>query len=453
MSVFSTGLHRTASPRPIRVSETGRHFVDRDGQPFFWLGDTAWLMPQRARREDVDQYLETRARQGFTVIQVAVVMAEERVTGSRIGDEIVAGVAAPNAYGHPAFIENDPARPRITPGNDPNIVAEYDYWDHLDYIVRSAEAQGLILGLVALFVACGGEGYGYLNPANAYPYGRFLGNRYRESANIVWILGGDNTPDTEEKQAVWHSLVRGIAEEETGAEEYGRTPMTYHINGGRSSSHWFHSASWLDFNMVQTWDRYDRIHRMLVEDYHRSPVKPTGLGEGAYEDGPQYPTGPIDARVIRKQAYWSYLAGGYHTYGNTNTWNFGTFASEATQEWRLALHSPGATQMSVLRRLFEPLPWWKLVPDPSVLAEGAGGGNTLNVAARSSDGDLLVAYLSSPGKVTLRMDRLTAGERATARWLDPRCGEEIPIGACSRSGTRSFETPEGWEDALLLVGV
>jgi len=27
---------------PIRVSSDGRHFVDRDGRPFFWLGDTAW---------------------------------------------------------------------------------------------------------------------------------------------------------------------------------------------------------------------------------------------------------------------------------------------------------------------------------------------------------------------------------------------------------------------------
>lgn len=453
MSASGKDPKRTTGPGPIRISENGRHFIDRNGQPFFWLGDTAWLMPQKARREDVDLYLETRARQGFTVIQVAVAMAEERITGSLIADEIVAGVAAPNAYGHPAFIENDPGRPRSTPGSDAVNATEYDYWDHLDDIVRSAEAHGLILGLVALFVACGGEGYRYLNPDNAYPYGRFLGERYRESPNIVWILGGDITPDSEEKQAVWHSLARGIAEGETGAEEYGRTPMTYHINGGRSSSHWFHAAPWLGFNMVQTWDRYDWIYRMLLEDYRRSPVKPTGLGEGAYEDGPQYPTGPIDARVLRNQAYWSYLGGGYHTYGNTNVWSFGTFASEATQDWKLALHSPGAKQMSVLRRLFDALPWWKLIPDPSILAAGGGSGNARNVAARSSDGSLLLAYLSSPGEVSIQMDRITAGDRVTVRWFDPRSGEEDVIGNISTSGTPSFSTPAGWEDAVLLLAI
>jgi len=50
MSASERDPERAASPGPIRVSESGRHFVGRDGRPFFWLGDTAWLMPQKARR-------------------------------------------------------------------------------------------------------------------------------------------------------------------------------------------------------------------------------------------------------------------------------------------------------------------------------------------------------------------------------------------------------------------
>jgi hypothetical protein len=365
----------------------------------------------------------------------------------------VAGVAAPNAYGQTAFLENDPGRPKTTPGSDPGSTAEYDYWDHLDYTVQSAESHGLIVGLVPLFVACGGEGYRYLNAANAHSYGRFLGERYRASANIIWILGGDNTPGSQARQAVWHSLARGIAEGVAGSEDYSQTLMTYHIDGGSSSSRWFHTAPWLDFNMVQTWDAYDRIYPMLAADYDRSPVKPAGLGEGAYEDGPQYPTGPIDAGVIRKQAYWSYLAGGYHTYGNTNVWNFGTFASEGTQDWKVALNSPGASHLARLGKLFGSLPWWKLVPDASILAEGAGRGRRLNAAMRSTDGDLLIAYLSSPSRVSIRMDRITAGTQVNARWFCPAGGEETSIGSFPNSGTRSFSTPEGWDDAILLLAV
>jgi hypothetical protein len=74
MTESERGGERTASPGPIRVSANGRHFVGRDGHPFFWLGDTAWLIAQKTRREDVDFYLQTRASQGFTVIQAAAVM-------------------------------------------------------------------------------------------------------------------------------------------------------------------------------------------------------------------------------------------------------------------------------------------------------------------------------------------------------------------------------------------
>jgi Protein of unknown function (DUF4038)/Putative collagen-binding domain of a collagenase len=447
----ANGGERGASLGPIWVSDSGRYFVGGDRQPFFWLGDTAWLIAHKARREDVDLYLETRASQGFTVIQAAAVMAEERIAGAVMAEERVAGVAAPNAYNARAFVEDDPGRPNTTPGSGPDSTAEYDYWDHLDYVLQSAEARGLIVGLVPLFVACGGQGYRYLTTANALPYGRFLGQRYRAHSNIIWILGGDNTPDTDEKQAVWHSLARGIAEGVVEAEESRRRLMTYHINGGRSSSQWFHNAPWLDFNMVQTWDAYDRIYPMLMADYNRSPVKPAGLGEGAYEDGPQYPTGPIDAWVIRKQAYWSYMAGGYHTYGNTNVWSFGTYASEATQGWQQALHSPGAMHLAHLRTLFTTMPWWKLVPDASILAEGAGSGRTLNVAMCSTDGDLAIVYLSSPSRVAVRMDRITASARVTVRWFDPTTGEETPIGNVPASGVRSFATPDGWEDAVLLL--
>ena len=65
---------------------------------------------------------------------------------------------------------------------------------------------------------------------------------------------------------------------------------------------------------------------------------------------------------VRRQAYWSYLAGGYHTYGNTDVWNFGSYRPEATQDWKAALDSPGARSLTVLARLFRSLEWWRLAP-------------------------------------------------------------------------------------------
>ena len=227
--------------------------------------------------------------------------------------------------------------------------------------------------------------------------------------------------------------------------------MTYHINGNNSSSQWFHKAPWLDFNMIQVWGNEKEIYPKITQDYQLTPVKPTGLGEGSYEDGPQYPTKPIDALKIRKEAYWSYLAGGYHTYGNTNTWNFGSYKAEGTQDWKMALQSPGAAHLSVLAKFFASIEWWKLVPDAALFADGIGSGETLNAAMRSTAGDRLLVYLSAPATFSLHLDALSAAKTARAMWIDPRTGTRSSAEKLPATGTRSFSTPKDWPDALLLV--
>src|SRR5579871_2779190 len=38
----------------LGVSPNGRYFVDQHGKPFFYLGDTAWLLFQRLDHAEVD---------------------------------------------------------------------------------------------------------------------------------------------------------------------------------------------------------------------------------------------------------------------------------------------------------------------------------------------------------------------------------------------------------------
>ena len=56
-------------PGPIEVSADGRHFVDRTGAPFFWLGDTAWPLFTQYSTQQAEAYLANRAAKGFTVVQ------------------------------------------------------------------------------------------------------------------------------------------------------------------------------------------------------------------------------------------------------------------------------------------------------------------------------------------------------------------------------------------------
>src|SRR5438552_925287 len=57
---------------PLKISPNGRYFMTADGQPFFWLGDTGWLLFSKLTRENAIKYLDDRKQKGFNVIQVMV---------------------------------------------------------------------------------------------------------------------------------------------------------------------------------------------------------------------------------------------------------------------------------------------------------------------------------------------------------------------------------------------
>jgi hypothetical protein len=149
---------------------------------------------------------------------------------------------------------------------------------------------------------------------------------------------------------------------------------------------------------------------------------------------------------VRRQAYYSYLAGAHHTYGHNDSWR-------VLPTWQEALNAPGAVQLGHLRRIFEALPeWWHLVPDQSLLAVGGNvSGELLSLAARHRDGRWALVYLADASTFSVRLDRLAAGNPVEATWIDPRTGESQAIGRVSATATPSFTTPDGWEDALLLL--
>jgi hypothetical protein len=195
-------------PGPIRVSPDGRYFVDRTGQPFFWLGDTAWPLFTQYSTEQAEAYLRNRAAKGFTVIQGVLAW------GHGSGMEEKTPVA--NPLGEKPWIDDDPARPNPA------------YFEHVDHLVDFANRQGLVLAMLPT--------WGYyvkeartLTAANARAYGRWLGARYRAAPNVVWVNGGDRTPTGFED--VFRELAGGLREGDGGAHL-----ITYHPCGWRSTA-------------------------------------------------------------------------------------------------------------------------------------------------------------------------------------------------------------------------
>jgi hypothetical protein len=115
-------------PRLV-VSENRRFFMNENGNPFFWMGDTGWLLFSKLNRKESEKYLDDRAEKGFNVIQVIVL--------HQLDDT--------NVYGDSALIGGNISLARVTQGNSFENQEAYDFWDHIDYIVELAQERGLYL--------------------------------------------------------------------------------------------------------------------------------------------------------------------------------------------------------------------------------------------------------------------------------------------------------------------
>jgi hypothetical protein len=432
----------------LRVTDNHRYLQDENGKPFFYLGDTAWELFHRLNREEAVQYLTNRSQKGFTVIQAVVLPPAD-------------GLTVPNAYGDLPLIERDPTRPNEA------------YFKHVDFIVDRAAALGLYIGMLPTWGSHWASGRSIFGTASARQYGRFLGARYRNKP-IIWILGGDRSIITGEERAVIDALAAGLAEGDGGEHL-----KTYHPTGPGMSSIKLNDAPWLDFNMFQSSHAArDHDNGLFVDhDYALQPEKPTLDGEPRYEGIPIgfYLKGTagidrFDDYDARQAAYWSLLAGACgHTYGNNNVWqmykpstkpgppattNAGDGAGRpdgalfgspggligANIPWYDALDHPGALQMRYVRRLFESLPFTRLIPDQRIVLNGPTSGGAKIRAARSSDNSFAIIY--SPRGESFTLDKsIVKGERQREFWYDPRYGVSYVFKEQDGWGIQTFVPP------------
>ncbi|WP_010268416.1 glycoside hydrolase family 140 protein [Paenibacillus senegalensis] len=421
----------------LRVSENRRFLIREDGTPFFWLGDTAWNLFHKLSREDAELYLKKRAEQRFNVIQ-AVVLAEPD------------GVRSGNYYGRRPLKRNehgrfDPALPDTDEG--------YSYWDHVDHIIRKASSLGLYIALLPTwgdkFNQLSGRGPEIFTEDNAYSYGRWLGERYKNDSNLIWVLGGDRPLQNRRHFAIIQALADGL-KKGGGAAHL----MTFHPKGSTSSSYHLHEEDWLDFNMTQSGhgDGVRDNYRLIKEDYARLPVKPVLDSEPCYEDFPrgfQCERGYFDETDVRTAAYYAVFAGACgHTYGHQSVWAmsdgmYGSFEMTGPgtffiMDWKAALDRPGANQMQHLRALMEALedPLSR-IPDQGLIADNFKGSN-YRVATRGETYAMI--YCPNGLFVHVVMGRI-AGSKVRASWFKPANGMWSELGFFDNLGIVTFTAP------------
>ncbi len=417
----------------LKISENKRYLITDNGKPFFWLADTGWELFHRLNTGEADIYLKTRAAQGFTVIQ-AVLLSE------------CDGVTVPTPDGFLPLIDKDVTKPNE------------DYFKVVDKIIQKAADYGLFMAILPTWGSHAQDRWhpffqnlNLFTEKNAYVYGKFLGERYKDSWNVVWVLGGDRLPSDTEK--IWTSLAQGIKD-----GDGGKHLLTYHPCGIHSTVEFSKDFPWLDFHSFQSGHQSQNypVWEMVTEALKSKPEMPVLNMEPCYENigiGFNSLNGNYTDYDSRKAAYWSVFAGAFgYTYGHNSVWQMWSEKHnpilEADISWDKAIHSAGSYQMQYLKKLILSRPFLNRFPDQSIILSEIGVHSDYVVVTRdgtagNNDATYVMAYLPVNKGITLNTSVIQA-KRIKAFWYNPRNGITYLHGNFENSG----EYSPGWDNRI-----
>ena len=412
----------------MKIQIQNNYFKYADGRPFFYLADTAWELFHRLTHDEIDFYLNQRAKQGFNVVN-AVALAEFE------------GLSVPNANGRlPLKLVNGQYCP-VSPDTD----GSGHYWETVDYAIKKAEELGMFIGLLPSWGDKWNKKWGVgpeiFTPENARAYGQWIGKRYGSYENIIWIVGGDRPIETPTHQAIIDEMAAGLRDTEAFYHL-----MSFHPPGGTSSADFVLGRPYIDFHMIQSGHDADGGYKswQMLKDTFAKENKPFLNGEPRYEDHPccfkvEY-NYLWDAADTRMNLYWDIFEGTCgHTYGNHCIWSFNReLADYFPVRWRDALTHEGAETMRYAKQLRESRDYFSLKPAPQ-LADDNGG--VMHIACAIGDG---YGYVYSPLGAPINVHLSAMGcNTIKASWFNPRNGQTQVFMVLPGSGCALLVPPSG----------
>ncbi|MBL8551350.1 MAG: DUF4038 domain-containing protein [Hyphomonadaceae bacterium] len=398
---------------PLRLSADKRYLEDANGNPFIMRGDSPWSLIVGPNDAGLAQYLDDRKARGVNAVLVELI--EPYFTGPA------------DAFGNVPF-----SNPHdFTTPNEA-------YFAHADRVIREAEQRGILVLLFPAYLGWQGGSEGYYQELLSQgvdkmrQYGRYVGNRYRNFTNILWVLGGDHGA---------HQAIEEIRAMVEGIEETFGPNGIYTVHSGQGSS--FDDGytrsidTWVDLDNLYYYSDC-RVHVSQMQAmYNRTPTFGFFFIEGHYEGESS------TALCRREQEYWPPLLGGTgYFYGNRPVWLFDS-------GWQSALNSSGAQDLRRANMLFASRPYY-FTPAQNALTAGAATGANFVAVGRSANGETLIAYTPDQHALTIDMTKV-GGTTAQAWWYNPRAdGAPTNLGTFPTTGTRSFTPPSAGDWALVL---
>jgi hypothetical protein len=420
-ALASASSARATPAFPLHVDPTNRYLMDSNNAPFMMVGDSPQALIGNLSEQLADVFMANREKYGINALWVNLLC--DSYTACNSDGTTFDGIV-----------------PFTTPGDlsTPNPA----------YFDRAAKMIALAAKHHQVVLLDPAETGGWLSvlesngAAKSRAYGKFLGKRFKDMPNIIWLNGNDfqNWSDPA-ADAVVSAVAKGIRA--TDPDHLQTIELNYYVSDSLDDPTWRGIAG---LDAVYT---YRPTYAKEQSAYARAQFKPTFLVESNYEFEQNGGTDGGSPANLRHQEYWTMLSGTTgQLYASHYTWTL-------QGDWRHNLNTPGAKQLRLMRQAFEFKAWYELVPDldGKVLVNGRGhhsntdsiDTDTYATAASTPDGRLVMAYMPNSRTFTIRMSKLSG--RVTAKWYDPTNGAYTKIGSGLRnSGTRDF-TPPGTNSA------
>jgi hypothetical protein len=411
---------------PLKASSNNRYLVGQNNVPFLMVGDGGGqTMFTNISLAGAATYLADRQAHGYNAIWCNVLGSN---TGGRSNGSTYDGIL--------------PFTGILSGGNYDVATPNSAYFARVDAMVNLAATYGIVVLMDAMDNNSWLSTYRANGNSAVYSFGAYLGNRYKNFKNVIWMTGNDfqtwNT--TPGDNALAENVMAGIAG--TDYNHIQTNELHYNISGSCDDP-LLESFQ----GMASAYTYYPSYYEVLHEYNTCFPPVPTFMVEGYYEGvtyGNLTPTTATNL-MLRKVPYWVVLSGG----------SAGYFAGDSYYDfhagWQEGIDSKAATQLGYFSSFMQSFAWYSLVPDQTNevvtagygTATGNGFGNiqTDNYVAtgRIADGSLVLSYC--PARTTITVDMTKLRGTITARWYDPTANMYLAIGSFSNTGTHDFATP------------
>ncbi len=423
----------------VRLEEGKRHFVYNDGTPFFYLGDTHWMMPDFERLHECNypgcscgnqfkHLADDRIKKGFNVYQTYF-------SGARV---------AKHASGAEGWWKD----------NTFTLINPNAFNTTMDIMIEYLAENGMTIALGFGTHFSTAKGYNY-NVSAMKAFAKYCVARYA-CYPIIWITAQEITTNDRLAFDCWKQVGAYVGEVDGFKRPNGAHMHVHPLESAKSQE--VDKEPWHQWWTLQAGHGgYEKVqHRDFYKGYYFDK-KTFVETECQYED--IYCNGFCGHDAPRMGAWNAMQCGsGGFTYGVTGIWAMGWHQKYAPglinyspESWFTGMDKPGSDQVCYMKKFYDYVKWYELVP---CFDHSLGNFDDRNHIAISHKGDdVFVYYFYTKRADTGFLSALCPNTSYQARLFDPIVGKFIDIDdvtsdALGNAPIPSFPAPRDW--VLLL---